>query len=87
MIKKKKKLVDQITFKEKIFYSLGTLGKESSFAMINVYAMLYLTTFMGLNGIVVGFAFCFIRILSAVFDPFMAVIINNTKSKLGKYKP
>lgn len=77
----------QITFKEKLSYSLGTLGKESSFAMINVYAMLYLTSFIGINGIVVGFAFCFIRIISSFFDPIMAVIINKTNSKIGRYKP
>lgn len=55
--------------------------------MINVYAMLFMTTFVGLNGVVVGFAFCAVRLISAIFDPFMATIVNNTKSKLGKYRP
>lgn len=72
---------------DNIFYSLGNLGKEISFGMINVYAMLFMTTFVGLNGVVVGFAFCAVRLISAIFDPFMATIVNNTKSKLGKYRP
>lgn len=72
---------------EKFIYSFGTLGKEVSYGMINTYAMLFLTVFMGLNGIIVGFAFCAVRLLSAVADPVMATIVNNTKSPLGKYRP
>ena len=81
------KIKDQTTLKEKLSYSIGTLGKEISFGMINVYSMLYLTSFMGLNGIVVGFAFCIVRLLAAFFDPLMATIVNNTKSPLGKFRP
>lgn len=81
------RIKDQTTMKEKLSYSIGTLGKEISFGMINVYAMLYLTSFMGLNGIAVGFAFCIVRLIAAVFDPFMATIVNNTKSPLGKFRP
>jgi melibiose permease len=81
------KIKDQTTLKEKLSYSIGTLGKEISFGMINVYSMLYLTSFMGLNGIVVGFAFCIVRLLAAIFDPLMATIVNNTKSPLGKFRP
>lgn len=73
--------------KTNIVYAVGTLGKEVSYAMISVYAMLYLTTFMGLNGVAVGFAICFVRLLSAVADPIMATVVNNTKSKLGRYRP
>lgn len=87
IIKDKVRIKDQTTMKEKLSYSIGTLGKEISFGMVNVYAMLYLTLFIGLNGIAVGFAFCIIRLLVAVFDPFMAAVVNNTKSPLGKFRP
>lgn len=71
----------------KAVYALGTLGKEVSYGMINTYCMLYLTVFMGLNGIAVGFCFCFVRLLTAIADPIMATLVNNTKSKLGKFRP
>lgn len=71
---------------DRIFYSLATLGKEISNGMINTYFMLFLTCFMGLNGVAVGFAMCAVRLATVAFDPVMATIVNNTKSKLGKYR-
>lgn len=77
----------KLLIRDRIFYSTATLGKEISNGMINTYFMLFLTCFMGLNGIIVGFAMCAVRLATVAFDPIMATIVNNTKSKLGKYRP
>lgn len=74
--------------KEKILYSVGALGKELSNGMINVYLMLFLTCFIGLNGVIVGFAMCGIKLITIIFDPFMAMLINNTKNgRMGRFRP
>ncbi len=74
--------------KNKVLYSIGALGKELSNGMINVYMMLFLTCFIGLNGVIVGFAMCGIKLITIVFDPIMAMLINNTKSgRLGRFRP
>lgn len=77
----------KLLVRDKVFYSLATLGKEVSFGMINTYFMLFLTAFIGLNGIAVGFMMCIVRLLTVVADPVMATLVNNTKSKLGKFRP
>lgn len=76
-----------LTTREKFTYSLGSLGREVSNNMINTYFMLYLTMFIGLNGIVVGLAFCVAKIWDAINDPIVALFVNNTKSKMGRYRP
>lgn len=76
-----------LTTREKFTYSLGSLGREVSNNMINTYFMLYLTMFIGLNGIVVGAAFCVAKIWDAINDPIVGLFVNNTKSKLGKFRP
>lgn len=81
-------MINTSGLKNKILYSIGALGKELSNGMINVYMMLFLTCFIGLNGVIVGFAMCGIKLITIIFDPFMAMLINNTKNgRLGRFRP
>lgn len=77
----------KLLIRDRVFYSTATLGKEISNGMINTYFLLFLTCFMGLNGVIVGFAMCAVRLATIAFDPVMATVVNNTRSKLGKYRP
>ena len=73
---------------EKFSYTMGAVGREASNNMINTFFMLYLTVFVKLNPIIVGFALFAAKVWDAFNDPMLATLINNTKSKkLGKFKP
>lgn len=73
--------------REKVTYSLGSLGREVSGNMINTYFMLYLTMFIGLNAFAVGICFCLAKLWDAINDPILATLVNNSKSRFGKYRP
>lgn len=78
-----------LTWGENITYSLGSLGRELSNNCINVFFLAYLNIYMGLNALVLTFAFVIAKIWDTVNDPLLATLVNNTKSskKWGKFRP
>ncbi|HHW73347.1 MAG TPA: sugar transporter, partial [Firmicutes bacterium] len=71
-------------------FGLGTVGRDMVYAMVSMYLMYYLTdiltvptaTLWWINGIIlIG------RIFDALNDPIMGVIVDNTHTKYGKFKP
>lgn len=78
-----------LTWGENITYSLGSLGRELSNNCINVFFLAYLNIYMGLDALVLTFAFVIAKIWDTVNDPLLATLVNNTKSstKWGKFRP
>lgn len=78
-----------LTWGENITYSLGSLGRELSNNCINVFFLAYLNVYMGLNALVLTFAFVVAKIWDTVNDPLLATLVNNTKAskKWGKFRP
>ena len=84
-----------LTWGENITYSLGSLGRElsnnciMSNNCINVFFLAYLNIYMGLDALVLTFAFVIAKIWDTVNDPLLATLVNNTKSskKWGKFRP
>jgi melibiose permease/lactose/raffinose/galactose permease len=71
-------------------FGLGTVGRDMVYAMVSMYLIFYLTdiltvpsaTLWWINGVILlG------RIFDAVNDPIMGVIVDNTNTKYGKFKP
>lgn len=71
-------------------FGLGTVGRDMVYTMVTMYLMFYLTdiltissaTLWWINGIMLlG------RIFDALNDPIMGVIVDNTNTKYGKFKP
>lgn len=71
-------------------FGLGTVGRDMVYTMITMYLIFYLTDILGvssatlwwINGIILV-----ARIFDALNDPIMGVIVDNTKTKYGKFKP
>ncbi|MDC7241304.1 MAG: glycoside-pentoside-hexuronide (GPH):cation symporter [Spirochaetales bacterium] len=71
-------------------FGLGTIGRDMQYALISMYLIFFLTdvlqlpdrTMWWVTGIIL-----FARIFDAVNDPFMGVIVDNTKTRWGKFKP
>ncbi|NLL48648.1 MAG: sugar transporter [Firmicutes bacterium] len=71
-------------------FGLGTIGRDMVYAMVTMYLIFYLTDILGvsdatlwwINGIIL-----LARIFDAANDPVMGVIVDNTRTRYGKFKP
>ena len=71
-------------------FGLGTIGRDMLYSMVSMYLLFYLTDVLdiptsSLWWITAIMVAC--RIFDAFNDPIMGVIVDNTKSRFGKYKP
>ena len=76
--------------RNKIFFGLGTVGRDALYTLVSMYLLTHLTEVVGLSkgGLaVVGVMLMLFGIFDAVIDPFIGIIVDNTKSKWGKFKP
>lgn len=78
---------DKLTAWDVTSYSMSAFGETLSGNVVSAFFMMYLTMYQGLNPIIVGILIFFSKIWDAVNDPMVAVLVNNTKSKMGKFKP
>jgi GPH family glycoside/pentoside/hexuronide:cation symporter len=69
-----------------VYYSYF-LGQNMLYFIVNQYAMLYFTDYVGITAKVVGTIFLAARIWDAVDDPMFGVIVDKCNMKGGKYKP
>ncbi len=76
--------------RNKYCFGLGTVGRDALYTLVSMYLMVYLTETVGLSdfhlGIVTVLLVIF-RIFDSVNDPFMGIIVDNTNTKWGKFKP
>ncbi len=76
--------------RNKYFFGLGTIGRDMFYSMISMYLIWFLTEILDLSDQMLawtGGILTFMRIFDALNDPIMGLIVDNTKSRWGKYKP
>lgn len=76
--------------RNKYFFGLGTIGRDALYTLVSMYLLNHLTDVVGLSDAglgVVGIMLMLFGIFDAVIDPFMGIIVDNTKTKWGKFKP
>lgn len=72
------------------FFGLGTVGRDMLYALVSMYLVFYLTEILDLSDATMWWltgVFTVLRIFDAVNDPFMGYVVDNTKSRYGKFKP
>lgn len=77
----------KLSFKEKYSYGIGALGKDLVYAIVASYLMFYFTDVVGLNPAFVGTLFLGARMWDAFNDPMMGMVVDNTRTKFGKFRP
>ena len=74
----------------KYCFGLGTVGRDALYSLVSMYLLVHLTDVVkfsdkGLG--VIGIMLTLFGTFDAVIDPFVGAIVDNTKTKWGKFKP
>ena len=76
--------------RNRFFFGLGTVGRDMYYTTISMFLMVYLTEVLNLSNQLLAWAgtvLTVMRVFDALNDPIMGVIVDNTKSRWGKFKP
>ncbi len=71
-------------------FGLGTIGRDMLYTIVSMYLLFYLTDILDLPDSTMWWmtgAMTILRIFDAVNDPIMGVLVDNTRSPFGKFKP
>ena len=74
----------------KICFGLGTVGRDALYSLVSMYLLVHLTdvvTFSDKGLAAVGILLTCFGIFDAIIDPFVGAIVDNTKTRWGKFKP
>ena len=77
-------------WRNRLSFGLGTLGRDMSAALVSMYLMFYLTDVLQIPAsaaVTVTAIIVVMRVFDALNDPVMGVIVDNTRSRWGKFKP
>lgn len=87
MNKAENEVVNKVANKEKYSYGIGAFGKDMVYAFVATYLMIFFTDEVGLSSVFVGGLFFVSRFWDAINDPLMGLIVDNTRTKWGKFRP
>ena len=76
--------------RNKFCFGLGTVGRDALYSLVSMYLLVHLTDVVGFSDgglAVIGVMLTLFGIFDAVIDPFVGAIVDNTKTKWGKFKP
>ena len=74
----------------KICFGLGTVGRDALYSLVSMYLLVHLTdvvTFSDKGLGAVGILLTCFGVFDAIIDPFVGAIVDNTKTRWGKFKP
>lgn len=80
-------MTEKLSWKSKLSFGIGAFGKDIVYAIVSTFFMIYLTDYRGVAPAFVGVLFLAARIWDAFNDPFMGMIVDNTRSRWGKFRP
>ena len=71
----------------KYTFAFGALGKDLIYGMIATFSMIYFTDIIKVAPAFIGTMFFVAKIWDAFNDLFMGMIVDNTRSRFGKFVP
>lgn len=77
----------KLTKRAKWCFGIGAIGKDAICNLVGVFLMVYITDVLKLSPAYAGALFFVARIWDAVNDPMMGMIVDNTHTKWGKFRP
>jgi melibiose permease/lactose/raffinose/galactose permease len=79
-----------VTGRNRLTFGLGTIGRDMVYSLISMYLIFYLTDVIELPTSTLWWIAAIIlaaRIYDALNDPVMGFIVDNTRTRWGKFKP
>jgi len=76
--------------RNRVTFGLGTVGRDMVYAIVSMFLLFYLTDVLDLPKSTMWWITAIIfgaRIFDALTDPLMGFIVDNTRSRWGKFKP
>lgn len=77
----------KLKLSEKLGYGLGAIGKDMVYALVATFYLKFATDVLGVAPAFMGLLFFIARIWDAFNDPIMGAIVDNTKTRWGKFRP
>lgn len=77
----------KLTQSEKAAYGIGAVGKDMVYSLVAGFLMYYYNTVLGISASFIGVLFMAARVFDAFNDPIMGIIVEKTKTPLGKFRP
>ena len=82
--------MDKQMRRNKFCFGLGTVGRDALYSLVSMYLLTHLTDVVGFsdgNLAIIGVMLTLFGIFDAAIDPFVGAIVDNTKTRWGKFKP
>ena len=71
----------------KVGYGIGDVAANCSYGLVTSFVLIYLTNTVGLNAGIVGTLIMASKLLDGISDIIFGMIIDRTKTKMGKARP
>ncbi|MFT4092962.1 MAG: MFS transporter [Niabella sp.] len=78
---------EQIALKEKIAYGFGDAASSMFWKIFGMYSLFFYTDVFGITAAAAGTMFLIARLWDSVFDVFVGIVADRTRSRWGKYRP
>jgi len=82
--------VENTSLRNRFAFGLGTIGRDMVYAIVSMFLIFYLTDILDLPREIMWWITAIIfaaRIFDAFTDPLMGFIVDNTRTRWGKFKP
>ena len=71
-------------------FGIGTIGRDMAYTLISMFLLFYLSDILEVSTPVfaaITVVLVLVRAIDAVIDPFVGVLVDNTRSRWGRFKP
>ncbi len=83
-------MTNKASRRNSVFFGLGTIGRDMFYTMVSLFVLFYITDVRGVSDatlVVITVLLFVLRTFDAFNDPIMGLVVDNTKSRYGKFKP
>jgi sugar (glycoside-pentoside-hexuronide) transporter len=71
----------------KLAYGWGSLGNNIIYGFVATYLALFYTDELGVTAAAASLLFLVVRVVDALFDPVMGMLVDRTSSRWGRFRP